>query len=92
MHRHIQIAWFFSTVLGILLFFVEVALLSWVKFTPLKNGRNSAIASTCVVLPAAIAFLAFACHFYRKLADHKWARTNRNLEELEHIHSGLQNV
>ncbi|XP_067929656.1 calcium release-activated calcium channel protein 1-like [Watersipora subatra] len=130
MNVHIQMAWAFSTVLGILLFFFEVALLCWVKLQPLDRrdcfysttmsitplnldtssyspsemttsikttncghkGRNAAIASTCIVVPAAIAFLWFACHFYRRLADHKFDRTNRNMVELENIHSGLQDV
>lgn len=95
MHHYIEMAWAFSTGLGILLFLSEIAILSWVKFSPVfevNGGYWAAVASTAIIVPAAITFIVFALHFYRKLVNHKYDRTNRNLEELENIHTGLQNV
>ncbi|UYV78971.1 ORAI2 [Cordylochernes scorpioides] len=44
MHRYIETAWAFSTLFGILLFIVEIAILSWVKFydfsIPAAEGRH----------------------------------------------------
>ena len=97
MHCYIEMAWAFSTGLGILLFLMEIAILCWVKFGTLnksgdQSGRNAAIISSVIIAPAGVVFIVFALNFYRKLIDHKYYRTNRNLEELVDLHEGLQNV
>lgn len=96
MHRHIELAWAFSTVIGTLLFLTEVMLLCWVKFLPLKKGKDNAtenngtlssgeaaaIASTCIMVPFGLVFIMFAVHFYRTLVSHK---TDRQIRELEQV-------
>ncbi|KAK2837544.1 hypothetical protein Q5P01_014756 [Channa striata] len=90
MHRHIELAWAFSTVIGTLLFLTEVMLLCWVKFLPLSDVRNgtissgkaAAIASTSIMVPFGIVFIVFAVHFYRTLVSHK---TDRQIRELEQV-------
>ncbi|KAJ3603642.1 hypothetical protein NHX12_028387 [Muraenolepis orangiensis] len=93
MHRYIELAWAFSTVIGTLLFLTEVVLLCWVKFLPLKSQKDkdkgqispgvaAAIASTCIMVPFGVVFIMFAVHFYRTLVSHK---TDRQIKELERV-------
>ncbi|XP_028680109.1 calcium release-activated calcium channel protein 1 [Erpetoichthys calabaricus] len=98
MHRHIELAWAFSTVIGTLLFLAEVVLLCWVKFLPVKSAAESqqssnttngitpgvaaAIASTIIMVPCGLIFIVFAVHFYRSLVSHKTDRQFKELEEL----------
>lgn len=88
MHRYIEAAWTFSTVLGILLFLVEIGLLSWVKF--LDYSRKAAIASTILLVPIVILFTLFTLHFYYKLVAHKVEHADKNLKDLEHQLNALQ--
>ncbi|XP_043924594.1 calcium release-activated calcium channel protein 1 [Protopterus annectens] len=96
MHRHIELAWAFSTVIGTLLFLAEVVLLCWVKFLPLRKNQNdnsnstnaitpgqaAAIASTSIMVPFGLVFIVFAVHFYRSLVSHK---TDRQLQEIKEL-------
>lgn len=54
-NRYIEIAWAFSTLIGLVLFLVEIAILCWVKFYDLSE---IAAWSACVVLiPVLIVFI-----------------------------------
>ncbi|XP_023239323.1 calcium release-activated calcium channel protein 1-like [Centruroides sculpturatus] len=81
MHYYIELAWAFSTVFGILLFLLEIAILCWVKFY--DYSREAALAATILLIPMVITFLAFAFHFYRKLVAHKYEQSAHGLQELE---------
>nr|XP_020660673.1 protein orai-2 isoform X1 [Pogona vitticeps] len=101
MHPYIELAWGFSTVLGILLFLAEVVLLCWIKFLPVdavqKNeakepattgqhtGWQAALISTIIMVPVGIIFVVFTIHFYRSLVRHKTERHNREIEELHKL-------
>ncbi|XP_034406582.1 protein orai-2 [Cyclopterus lumpus] len=97
MHYFIELAWGFSTALGILLFLVEVVLLCWMKFLPVdqkveptpanvygnNSGWQAALASTIIMVPVGVIFVVFTIHFYRSLVSHK---TERHHEEIEELH------
>lgn len=81
LHWYIETAWAFSTLLGLLLFLCEIAILCWVKF---YDFSRAAAWSACILLiPVFIIFLAFAIHFYRSLVTHKYEVTVSGIRELE---------
>ncbi|XP_037941230.1 calcium release-activated calcium channel protein 1-like [Teleopsis dalmanni] len=81
LHWYIETAWAFSTLLGLILFLIEIAILCWVKFYDLSQP---AAWSACIVLiPVLVIFLAFAIHFYRSLVTHKYEVTVSGIRELE---------
>ncbi|XP_030757865.1 calcium release-activated calcium channel protein 1-like [Sitophilus oryzae] len=80
LHWYIEIAWAFSTLLGLLLFLAEIAIICWLKF---YNVNEIAAWSACVVLvPILFVFLAFAVHFYRSLVAHKYEISMKELKKM----------
>ncbi|XP_068147478.1 uncharacterized protein Orai isoform X1 [Drosophila tropicalis] len=88
LHWYIETAWAFSTLLGLILFLLEIAILCWVKFYDLSPP---AAWSACIVLiPVMIIFLAFAVHFYRSLVTHKYEVTVSGIRELEMLKEQME--
>uniref|UniRef100_H2MI12 ORAI calcium release-activated calcium modulator 2 n=1 Tax=Oryzias latipes TaxID=8090 RepID=H2MI12_ORYLA len=54
MHHYIELAWGFSTALGILLFLAEVVLLCWVKFLPVDSGKERKKPSPGATTPSTV--------------------------------------
>lgn len=80
----IELAWGFSTVLGILLFLVEIMIISWVKFYSVDGNHTvAAWVATGLLIPIIFVFIAFAAHFYLRLVGHKSEVYEHNLKELE---------
>ncbi|RWS26845.1 calcium release-activated calcium channel protein 1-like protein, partial [Leptotrombidium deliense] len=83
LNLYIEIAWIFSTVLGIFLFLLEIAIIFWVKFYDMESGKNAAIAATVLLIPIVVIFTAFAIHFYRSIVAHKYECCVSNLKNAE---------
>merc|ERR1712141_549020 len=81
MNAIVELAWGFSTVLGILLFLVEIAILCWVKFYNVSH--TAAWTATGLLIPIMVVFIAFAAHFYLKLVSHKSEVYEDGIKELE---------
>lgn len=88
MAKIIELAWAFSTVLGILLFLVEIAILCWVKFYTFESHAAAWVA-TALLIPIIGIFIAFAAHFYLKLVGHKSEVHETNIKELQMLSDQL---
>ncbi|XP_059490410.1 calcium release-activated calcium channel protein 1-like isoform X2 [Neocloeon triangulifer] len=89
MRFFIELAWGLSTVLGLFLFLVEVAILCWVKFWDYSFA--SAVASTAIAVPSLLIFIGFAVHFYHTLVVHKCKASDLDLQALEKMKTDLEN-
>ncbi|XP_025158397.1 calcium release-activated calcium channel protein 1 isoform X1 [Harpegnathos saltator] len=90
LHWYIEVAWASSTLLGLLLFLLEIAILCWVKF---YDFSQAAAWSACILLiPVLIIFLAFAIHFYRSLVAHKYEVTVSGIRELELLKEQIEST
>lgn len=87
MNAIVELAWGFSTVVGILLFLVEIAILCWVKFYNVSH--SAAWTATGLLIPIMFVFVAFAAHFYLKLVGHKSEVYEDNIKELELLQGQL---
>jgi len=87
----IEMAWAFSTVLGILLFLVEICILCWVKFYHFESHLAAWVA-TGLIIPIFFIFIAFAAHFYLKLVGHKSEVYEHNIKELELLKDQLDDT
>lgn len=81
LHWYIETAWAFSTLIGLLLFLAEIAILCWIKFTSIDE--TAAWSGSVILIPILFVFLAFAIHFYRSLVAHKYETTLSGIRELE---------
>lgn len=88
LHWYIETAWAFSTLLGLLLFLAEIAILCWVKF--IEINETAAWSATIILIPILFVFLAFAIHFYRSLVAHKYEMTVSGIRELEMLKEQIE--
>lgn len=84
----VELAWGFSTVLGILLFLVEIAILCWVKFY--SKSQKVAWVATGMLIPIIFIFICFGAYFYIKLVAHKSEVMSENIRELEKLQQKLK--
>ncbi|XP_064424881.1 protein orai-2-like isoform X2 [Latimeria chalumnae] len=98
MHPYIELAWCFSSVLGLLLFLADVVLFYWIKFLPLSAiasnltdivycapnvlGWQAAVGATVILVPGGIIFAFFTYHLYHLLGKYKKEQHSKKPEEL----------
>lgn len=87
LHWYIETAWAFSTLLGLILFLFEIAILCWVKFYP--KSQTAAWSACLVLVPVLIIFIVFAAHFYQTMVGHRY---EVNIRQLRNMESGVQHL
>uniref|UniRef100_A0AAR5Q7E8 Calcium release-activated calcium channel protein 1 n=2 Tax=Dendroctonus ponderosae TaxID=77166 RepID=A0AAR5Q7E8_DENPD len=90
MRGFIELAWAFSTILGLFLFMLEVAILCWVKFW--DYSFTAAVAATIIVVPVLITFVLFAAHFYHSLVVDKCNSSISDMRKLEEMKTNLDHI
>jgi len=93
MRKYVEIAWILSTGVGLVLFLVEIVLLIWLKFIPLKKKITSntitdhpaAWAATFILVPVVVLFAGFAFHFYMTLAKHRYSLVGQKMVDLNQL-------
>lgn len=90
MRGFVQIAWAFSTVLGLFLFLLELTILCWVKFW--DYSLRAAMAATIIVIPAMVIFLVFVMYFYHNVVKYKCETSKSDIKELEDLKKKLDCV
>jgi len=88
MHMYIELAWGCSTVLGILLFMIEVTVLCWIQFYNVL--KPAAYVATAILVPFVAVFIMFAFIFYRNLVGHTYEVRKTGIQELEMLKHGLE--
>lgn len=89
--NYIEMAWFFSTTIGIFLFLLEIDLICWVKFwnygaaSGTNLGTVASVAVTVVLIPIIAFFILFAVEFYRTLVTHQFEKSQREIQELDNL-------
>ncbi|KAI2805214.1 Protein orai-2 [Blomia tropicalis] len=89
MSFYITVAWSCSTVIGIFLFILELAVIVWVKFWAIEGGNWIALISSFLLLPVLISLIFFAFNFYRKLVSIRYEFTEKVMDELNMLADGL---
>ena len=84
LRSYISIAWLCSTIVGILLFLIELLIIIWVKFWSIHQYTVAWI-STIILIPVFIAFWYFAFHFYQKLVKIEFEKSDQVLHELQDL-------
>ena len=83
MHICVEIAWILSTGIGIFLFLIQIGVIAWIRFY--RHSHPAAIAVTCVVIPAVLAFIVFSMWFYKNLISHKYKQSEHDIKRIQAV-------
>ncbi|CAD5215650.1 unnamed protein product [Bursaphelenchus okinawaensis] len=79
---YIELAWIFSTCIGLLLFLVEIGVIFYVKFNGVKYN-TAAYITTAMLIPVLIIFVVLSWLIHRNRFSHSMERVNDKVIDLE---------
>jgi len=79
---YIELSWFFSTCLGLILFLLEIGVVFFVKFGQ-TDYPYVAYITAAMLVPIFIVFLLFSYKFYKQLMRHQVERLDGKLTDLQ---------
>lgn len=83
----VQLVWYLSNIVGVLLFLVELVLVAYVKFFPIEDGRSDqnrlhvGTATLAVVVTLSAVAIPFIVIFFRSLSNKKIKFHEQKLEK-----------
>uniref|UniRef100_A0A1I7ST83 Protein orai n=1 Tax=Bursaphelenchus xylophilus TaxID=6326 RepID=A0A1I7ST83_BURXY len=79
---YIELAWIFSTCIGLLLFLVEIGVIFYVKFGGVKY-YTAALITTGMLVPVLIIFIVLSWRIHQNRFSHSMERVNDKVIDLE---------
>ncbi|KAF8375302.1 hypothetical protein PRIPAC_81731 [Pristionchus pacificus] len=89
---YIDLSWFFSTCIGLILFLVEIGLIFYVKFRAIDFEQAGWI-TTAILIPVLFVFVIISCFIHRSRANYSFDRIDSKVSGLKKmLNSSEENI
>ncbi|GMT18976.1 hypothetical protein PFISCL1PPCAC_10273 [Pristionchus fissidentatus] len=89
---YIDLSWFFSTCVGLVLFLIEIGIIFYVKFKAI-GYETAGYITTAILVPVLFIFIVISCFIHRSRASHSIDRIDKKVNGLKQLlNSSEQNL
>lgn len=89
---YIDLSWFFSTCVGLILFLIEIGIIFYVKFQAV-GFEEAGYVTTAILVPVLFIFVMISCFIHRSRASHSIDRIDKKVNGLKQLlNSSEQNL
>ncbi|KAF8358365.1 orai-1 [Pristionchus pacificus] len=89
---YIDLSWFFSTCVGLILFLIEIGIIFYVKFQAV-GFEEAGYVTTAILVPVLFIFILISCFIHRSRASHSIDRIDKKVNGLKQLlNSSEQNL
>jgi hypothetical protein len=89
---YIELSWILSNGVGIVLFLIQLALICYIKFTPMLNASSAYLSGWVVIFIVLIIFTLFSFRFYKLLVYYNLLSKKNEIEILNYEMMNLNNL